>query len=226
MQLPEYDAQPADEQREEAWNPPPPEYAASTVMRSLRPLGLIPEFCRHSAIILLRIPDLSSYTEDDFVIKDTSDGSTVFEIRATGSWSPGHKRALCDHSGRPLFGFRKAGTSYIAYNCNNERETLFTIESAGLLKPGYKITFSNRVSADGKREQWHAGGRWCSGTSKITTELGRVVASKDQDQFSWSKACQYHSPFASSSQNVITACHHRLFMADLCLARYRFTSLL
>ena len=147
-------------------------------------MGIVADFTRHNTPITLRVRELkSSFSGDDFAVKDAITRKPVFDVRAK-AFSISQRKTLHDHTGRPLFEFCRDGISfmqsYIGYQCGNQRQRLFHVEKIGMFNAKLQITFSNLV-ANGQQEKWVLRGQWLSGSSQITTEAGVVVASIERD---------------------------------------------
>lgn len=169
------DASPASPPPITAQLPPPP-----------YPIGILAEFTRHATPITLRIRELkSSFSGDEFRIKDAVSNQKVFEVQAK-VFSFSAKKTLHDHTGRPLFEFFRTGISlrhsYAGFEAGSggKGKPLFTVEMRGLWKPKLEIVFDNRAG-DGKVERWTLRGDVARGSSQITNQSGFVVASISRD---------------------------------------------
>lgn len=153
---------------------PPPPY----------PMGILPHYTRHATPITLRIRELKSpFGGDDFVIKDALTRQPILQVEAK-MFSFSAKKTMRDHTGRPLFDFRRTSTFSPAkvfggYACGSNKK-LFEVEMLGIFKPKLNIEFYNHAG-DGKAERWVLRGQWLSGSSQITTQSGVVVASISRD---------------------------------------------
>ncbi|CBQ67383.1 conserved hypothetical protein [Sporisorium reilianum SRZ2] len=154
---------------------PPPPY----------PMGVIPEYTRHTTPITLRIRELkSSFSGDDFHIKDALTRQPILSVQAK-TFSFSAKKTMLDHTGKPLFDFRRTSTLSLrmvfgGFVCGHNDKQLFEVKMVGMLKPKLDIEFFNHAG-DGRAEKWTLRGRWMSGSSQITTENGVVVASISRD---------------------------------------------
>ncbi|CDR99568.1 hypothetical protein [Sporisorium scitamineum] len=153
---------------------PPPPY----------PLGVLPDYTRHTTPITLRIRELkSSIGGDDFLVKDAHTNHPSLQVQAK-MFSFSAKKTMRDSTGRPLFDFRRTSTlslkkEFAGFTCDTDKQ-LFVVRMVGLFKPKLEIEFCNRA-ANGRVERWTLRGRWMSGSSQITTDEGLVVASISRD---------------------------------------------
>lgn len=157
------------------------------------PMGVLPEFTRHSTPIALRLRESRSWSGDDFSIKDAITGNPLFQVDSK-AFSLSRRRTLLDHTGRPLFEFCSTGTfqkNYAGYKCGKERETLFVVERKSLWRMKLEATFAN-LAADGQQEKWLLKGQWFGGSAQITNEAGVVVASIARDFYNSAQLRKYY----------------------------------
>lgn len=143
------------------------------------PLGVFPEFTRHTAPIALKVRERKlSFTGDDFAVKDAVTGAVVFDVQAK-ALSLHQTKIVKTHQNQPLFEIKRVTMSfpkkYQGLRVGGNNEVLFEVQGHSFMGTKLDISFRN-LAGDGRQTMFQLQGDWFKHGATIKAQDGTVVA--------------------------------------------------
>lgn len=148
------------------------------------PIGVLPEYTRHTSEIALRIRERkSSWSGDDFEVKDAMTGEVLFEVKQKWT-SLRQTKVVADNQGRELFHLKQMMSLRHKFQAHRslyaKTDPLFEVHATSFWKNSLRVDFKN-LADDGEPASLKLDGDWLNRGARVLTMDGAVVATISRD---------------------------------------------
>lgn len=146
------------------------------------PIGVLPEYTKHTSEIALRIRERKSWSGDDFKVTNALTGEVLFEVKQKWT-SLRQTKVIADSQGRELFRLKQVMSlrhKFQAYRAHDSKDPLFEVHTTSLWKNSLRVDFKN-LADDGKPTSLKLNGDWLNRGARVLTMDGAVVATISRD---------------------------------------------
>lgn len=150
----------------------------ANVQAAPAPLGVFPEFTRHTTPISLKVRERKlSISGDDFAVKDAVTGAVVFDVQAK-ALSLHQTKIVKTHQNQPLFEIKRVSVSFPRKYQGlrvGSNEVLFEVKGHSFMGTKLEVSFRN-LAGDGRQTMFQLQGDLFKHGATIKAQDGSVVA--------------------------------------------------